>query len=133
MAGQEGGIVPDSELEAALLDAERRLQAAQRAGDVVALDGLLDDHLIAIGPDGGRYTKQDDLIAHDSGTSVLDELVEEQVELLVEGFTGVTFFVGRVAGRLAGSPFAARLRYTRTWIYDGEGNWRVLAAHIGPA
>ncbi|TDC38562.1 nuclear transport factor 2 family protein [Micromonospora sp. 15K316] len=125
--------MPDSELEAALLDAERRLQAAQRAGDVVALDELLDDHLIAIGPDGGRFTKQDDLVAHHSGTSVIDELVEEQVELLVEGFTGVTFFVGRVAGRFGGSPFEARLRYTRTWVYDGEGDWRLLAAHIGPA
>lgn len=96
--------MPDSELEAELLDAERRLQAAQRAGDVAALDDLLDDHLIAVGPDGGRYAKQDDLATHRDRTSVIDELVEEQLELLVEGGTGVTFLVARVAGRFGGSP-----------------------------
>jgi Domain of unknown function (DUF4440)/Protein of unknown function (DUF952) len=46
--------------------AERRLQAAQLAGDVEALDRLLDDRLVAIGPDGARYTKADDLAAHRS-------------------------------------------------------------------
>lgn len=37
--------MPDSEREGELFDAERRLQAAQRAGDVTALDQLLDDNL----------------------------------------------------------------------------------------
>ncbi|MFI7606398.1 nuclear transport factor 2 family protein [Micromonospora sp. NPDC049366] len=125
--------MPDSEREAELLDAERRLQAAQRAGDVAALDDLLDENLIAVGPDGGRYTKQDDLAAHRSGASVIEELVEDGLELIVEGSTGVTFFVGRVSGRFDGSPFAARLRYTRTWVYDDARGWRILAAHIAPA
>ena len=61
-----------------LRQAERRLQAAQLAGDVVALDHLLDDHLVAIGPDGSRYTKDDDLAAHRSGSSVVSTLVEER-------------------------------------------------------
>ena len=50
-----------------LLRAERQLQAAQLAGDVAALDGLLDDRLVAIGSDGFRYAKDDDLAAHRSG------------------------------------------------------------------
>ncbi|MFC6022639.1 nuclear transport factor 2 family protein [Plantactinospora solaniradicis] len=125
--------MPDTEREAALLDAERRLQAAQRAGDVTALDQLLDDNLIAIGPDGGRYTKQDDLAAHRSRTSVIEDLVEEELDLVVEGSTGVTFFLGRVTGVFDGSPVAARLRYTRTWTYDDAWGWRILAAHISPA
>jgi hypothetical protein len=37
--------MPDSEREGGLFDAERRLQAAQRAEDVTALDQLLDDNL----------------------------------------------------------------------------------------
>ena len=113
-----------------LLRAERLLQAAQRAGDVAALDRLLDDRLVAIGPDGTRFTKSDDLAGHRSGSSVVSELVEEHVELLVAGTTGVTFFTGTVSGTFEGSPMSARLRYTRTWVHDGETGWRILAAHI---
>ena len=40
--------------------AERRLQAAQLASDVAALDELLDDRLVSTGPDGALYGKQDD-------------------------------------------------------------------------
>ncbi|WP_320066860.1 nuclear transport factor 2 family protein [Micromonospora sp. RTGN7] len=123
--------MPDSEREAELLDAERRLQAAQRAGDVAALDGLLDERLIAVGPDGNRFTKQDDLMAHRDRTSIIDELVEDELDLIVEGTTGVTLFLGRVAGTFGSVPVTARLRYTRTWTY-GDHGWRVLAAHIGP-
>lgn len=122
----------DSELEAELLDAERRLQAAQRSGDVAAFDELLHDDLFAVGPDGGTFTKQDDLRAHRERTSVIDELVEEDLRLVVEGTTGVTYFVGRVSGTFDGAPLTIRLRYTRTWVY-GERGWRVLAAHISPA
>ena len=74
-----------------LLRAERALQAAQRAGDVAALDRLLDDRLVAIGPDGARYTKADDLAGHRSGTSVISALVEEHVEVLVAGSTTSDF------------------------------------------
>jgi ketosteroid isomerase-like protein len=113
-----------------LRQAERRLQAAQLAGDVVALDHLLDDHLVAIGPDGSRYTKDDDLAAHRSGSSVVSTLVEDGLEVLVSGTTGVTFVVVTVSGTFGGQPMSARLRYTRTWVHDGDAGWRVLAAHV---
>jgi len=113
-----------------LLQAERQLQAAQRAGNVAALDRLLDDRLVAIGPDGARFTKGDDLAGHRSGSSVISELVEEHMEVLVAGTTGVTFFTGAVTGTFEGSPMSARLRYTRTWAYDSHAGWRILAAHI---
>ena len=120
----------ESPSEGSLLRAERRLQDAQRAGDVAALDQLLDDRLVAIGPDGSRYTKEDDLAGHRSGSSTIAELVEEHVDLLVVGATGVTFFIGTVSGVFEGQPMSARLRYTRTWVHDRQAGWRILAAHI---
>ena len=116
--------------QAGLLVAERALHAAQLAGDVVALDRLLDDRLVAIGPDGGRHTKSDDLAGWRSGFSIITELVEEDVEVLVAGSTGVTFFTGIVTGAFGGEPMSARLRYTRTWTHDDVAGWRILAAHI---
>jgi len=115
-----------------LLAAERRLQAAQRSGDAAALDELLDDRLIAIGPDGRKVTKQEDLAAHRGGASVIGSLVEEELDLLLAGDAGVTFFLGTVSGTYEGQPFDARLRYTRTWTRDPHLGWRVLAAHISP-
>ncbi len=116
--------------ESELLAAERRLQDAQRNGDVDELDRLLDDRLIAIGPDGGRHTKGDDLAAYRSGTSVIDSLTQESLESLVVGTTGVTFAVCAVSGTYGGAPVSARLRYTRTWAYAEIGGWRIVAAHI---
>ena len=113
-----------------LLRAERRLQAAQLAGDVEALDRLLDDRLVAIGPDGSRFSKDDDLAAHRSGSSLVSELVEESLEVVVAGSTGVTFVVVRVSGTFGGRPMSARLRYTRTWGHDGQLGWRIVGAHI---
>ncbi len=113
-----------------LRQAERRLQAAQLAGDVVALDHLLDDHLVAIGPDGSRYTKDDDLAAHRSGSSVVSTLVEDGLEVVVSGTTGVTLVVVTVSGTFAGQPMSARLRYTRTWVHGEDTGWRILAAHV---
>ncbi|BCJ46160.1 hypothetical protein GCM10010168_51090 [Actinoplanes ianthinogenes] len=119
--------------EEELLAAERRLQDAQRTGDVAELDRLLDDRLIAIGPDGGRYRKDDDLDAYRSGSSVIESLTEVSLESLVVAGTGVTFVVCDVAGTFGGAPFRARLRYTRTWAYEKGSGWRIVAAHIAAA
>jgi hypothetical protein len=117
-----------------LRDAERRLQAAQLGGDVDELDRLLDDRLIFTGgPDGGRYSKADDLDGHRSRTQVITKVSEESLDVLVAGSTGVTWFLGTLEGTYAGAPFAVRLRYTRTWIHDPQHGWRIVAAHSSPA
>ncbi|MFC4127881.1 nuclear transport factor 2 family protein [Nocardia rhizosphaerae] len=115
-------------MENVLREAERRLQAAQLAGDVGALDELLDDRLIfTFGSD--TFTKADDLEAHRSGAQSVSRLEEEELTVLVAGTTGVTWFLGVVEGSVQGAPFAARMRYTRAWARDDALGWRVVAAH----
>lgn len=122
------------DLANALLVAERRLQAAQLAGDADALDDLLDDRLIYTGgPNGARYSKQDDLALQRSGTQVLTRVDEEDLIVVVEGHTGVTWFVGMLEGTFAGAAFNARMNFTRTWVYVTSSGWRVIAAHASPA
>jgi ketosteroid isomerase-like protein len=111
---------------------ERALQAAMRASDVEALDRLLHPELVAVGPDGRLVDKAGDLDAHRSGVFTITELVEEDVRVKVIGTTAITFVVLRVSGTIAGDEVGGRLRYTRTWVRDGDC-WRVVAAHIGPA
>ncbi|MFC5819369.1 nuclear transport factor 2 family protein [Nonomuraea harbinensis] len=113
-----------------LRDAERRLQAAQLAGDVEALDRLLDDRLIfTFG--GNVATKADDLELHRTRAQVLTKVAEEELTVLADGHTGVTWFLGTVEGTVSGTPFAARMRYTRTWLYGEEHGWRIIAVHAG--
>jgi len=124
----------NEDLANALRDAERRLQAAQLAGDADVLDGLLDDRLVYTGgPDGARYSKQDDLELQRSRAQQLSKVEEEELLIFVEGCTGVTWFLGTLEGTFRGSPFSARLNLTRTWIYTPDSGWRVIAAHASPA
>ncbi|MEU5876397.1 nuclear transport factor 2 family protein [Spirillospora sp. NPDC047279] len=113
-----------------LRNAERRLQAAQLAGDVEALDRLLDDRLIfTFG--ANVQTKADDLELHRTRTQVVRRLVEEDLTVLTDGRAGVTWFLGTVEGSVSGTPFTARMRYTRTWLHDDEHGWRIIAVHAG--
>lgn len=109
--------------------AERRLQAAQLAGDVAVLDELIDGRLIFTGPDGQLYGKDDDLRLHRTRVQTMTAVQEEDLRCLVDGRTGVTWFVGRLAGSFNGSAFDARMRYTRTWVFDDASGWRLVAGH----
>ncbi|WP_407566784.1 nuclear transport factor 2 family protein [Polymorphospora sp. A560] len=122
----------DDAMVEALRVAERRLQRAQLASDVAELDRLIDDRLVFTGPDGDLYSKQDDLRVHRSGRQSMTRVDEEDLAVLVAGDTGVTWFLGTLEGTLDGEPFAARVRYTRTWILDEDEGWRLIAAHVSP-
>ncbi|WP_027346881.1 nuclear transport factor 2 family protein [Hamadaea tsunoensis] len=119
-------------LSDSLRAAERRLQVAQLAADADTLDELLDDRLVFTGPGGTLYTKADDLALQRSGRQRLTEVTEEDLRVVADGTTGVTFFLGTLSGAFEGQEFTARLRYTRTWVL-GERGWRLLAAHVSDA
>jgi ketosteroid isomerase-like protein len=125
--GMETGM-NQAAFEAALRDAEQRLQAAVRSGDVRELDLLLDDRAVYTGPDGSTMTKEQDLGAHRSRAVAVKVFDQQDLHVTVVDSTGVTRVLAELEGTAGGSPFKARLRYTRTWIH-ADGAWRVLAAH----
>ncbi|WP_415647564.1 nuclear transport factor 2 family protein [Stackebrandtia soli] len=112
-----------------LRSAERRLQAAQLTSDVDALSELIDDAAWFTGPDGNLYSKQDDLGAHAAGHQMLNRVEEEDLRVLATAHTGVTWFLGTLAGTVGGQPMTARMRYTRTWARDDQSGWKIIAAH----
>jgi len=111
--------------------AERRLQAAQREGDVNALDALLYPRVVGAGPDGRVFTKADDLEAHRSGALRMLRLVEESIDVRDDGTTDVAQIVAAVDVMHEGSEVSARLRCTRLWVREDD-QWRVLAATFAP-
>ena len=112
-----------------VLAAERALQAAQLAGDVAALDRLLHPDLLAVGPDGNLADKASDLAAHRAGIFKIDQLEQEDLRVVSDGATAVTFVLVRLRGWIGDEEVAGLVRYTRTWVRGPDG-WRVLAAHI---
>ena len=101
-----------------LVMAERRLQAAQRDGDVEALDALLHPRVVGVGPDGTVFGKEDDLGNYRSGALRITRLVEEAIEVQDDGGTGTTRIVADIDAVQGGTEMSARLRYTRLWVRD---------------
>ncbi|MFE6968317.1 nuclear transport factor 2 family protein [Isoptericola sp. NPDC057653] len=115
-----------------LLAAERALQAAQRAGDVDALEALLHPRCVGAGPDGSVFSREDDLESYRSGFLTITRLAEESLDVQEDAASGVTRLVAAVDAVQGGTAVSARLVYTRLWVRAGEG-WRVLAATLAPA
>jgi ketosteroid isomerase-like protein len=114
-----------------VLAAERALQAAQLAGDADALDRLLHPDLLAVGPDGNLADKASDLAAHRAGVFKIHELEQQDLRVVSDGRTAVTFVLVRLRGSAGDQEIAGLVRYTRTWVHGPDG-WQVLAAHIAP-
>ena len=117
--------------EQSVLTRERELQAAMRAHDVEALDDLLHDELLAVGPDGSLADKAMDLEAHRTGVFTIAELTEEELQVKIDGDLALTFVVLAIRGTIAGADVSGRYRYTRTWTRTA-GDWQVIGAHISP-
>ena len=112
--------------------AERALQAAQRAGDVGALDALLHPRCVGVGPDGSVFSREDDLEGYRSGRLRVTRLEEESLDVQEDARSGVTRLVAAVEAVQDGAAVSARLTYTRLWVRTDDG-WRVLAATLAPA
>ena len=118
--------------EQSVLARERALQAAMRASDVEALDELLHDDLLAVGPDGTLADKAMDLEAHRTGVFTIAELTEEELQVRIHGDLALTFVMLAIRGTIGGADVSGRYRYTRTWT-RASGDWQVIGAHISPA
>lgn len=113
----------------ALREREDALRVAQRAGDVDALDRLIDDALVFTGPDGSIYTKQQDLDAHRGGSMRIDLLDPSEESVRRFGDIAIVSVRMAMAGTFNGAPFAGPFRYTRVWCARPDG-WRIVAGHV---
>jgi len=111
-----------------LQEAEQRLQQAQLASDVAALDRLLHPSLTFVGPDGVLSDKARDLEVHRTGELRIDSLETHDLIVRITEGVGITVLTARLEGVYAGLEFADRMRYTRCWASGAEG-WRIVAAH----
>jgi ketosteroid isomerase-like protein len=119
----------DNDTDASLHAAEAALRRAQLSSDVAALERLLDDELMFVGPDGAVYAKQDDLEAHRHGAIRITRLDPSEERIQRYGQIAIVSVRMEMAGLFQGTPFAGPFRYTRVWCERGDG-WRIVAGHV---
>ena len=118
-----------------VLACEAELRAAQLAGDVAALDRLLDDALVFTGLDGAVVGKADDLALHRSGRLRITRMDPADVRVVRLGPVAVVSVRMEAAATIDGVAVSGPLRYTRVWAErpgGWPGGWRVVAGHMSP-
>lgn len=112
-----------------ILTFESALVAAQLAGDVAALDELLDDELHFTGLEGRVFSKADDLAAHRSGQLRITKMLAQDRHITDLGSVVVVSVLMDAAAVVGGVENVATLRYTRVWC-QRPGGWKVVAGHM---
>ncbi|MDM1296309.1 nuclear transport factor 2 family protein [Sphingobacterium sp. N143] len=107
--------------------AENELFLAQLASNVDALDQLLDDNLIAVGPTGQMLTKEMDLDTHRSKTMVIEDASTEIDDISIFEDTALSIVTMTAKGKVMGAPLEGRFRYFRVWKHVG-GTLKVIGA-----
>src|SRR5262245_34485850 len=97
-------------LESTIRAAEERLWSAQLAGDVEALDALIDDDLLFTGLGGSLETKAADLQQHRSGALKITKLEPLEVRMRAIPGGAITSVKMDAAALVGGKPISAVLR-----------------------
>jgi hypothetical protein len=116
-------------MQAEIRQVEERLRAAMLTSNVAELDALIDERLLFVGPDGGLYSKEDDLNLHRSGAERLTRIDIEEMAIELHDSIAIAAIRAYLAGVLNGQAFEGYYRYTRTWMHSDRG-WRVVAGSV---
>ena len=110
-----------------IVDAEERLRQAMLSSDLAVLDELIAPELVFTSHLGQLVGKQDDLDFHRSGLFRLDALNPSEQRIRIHSEIAIVSVLMQLAGRHAGEPFAAMIRYTRVWSLVPTP--RIIAGH----
>lgn len=112
-------------MEITINNLEESLRLAMLNSDVPALEELISDSLLFVGPNGAILRKQDDLDLHRSGRQKLDRADWEEVKVESRDSTAVSVVTAYLEGSFDGAAFSGRFRYCRMWTRSGE-SWKVV-------
>jgi len=118
------------EIEAEIRGCEAQLCTAMLNSDLSALDVLIADDLLFVGPTGELATKAMDLELHRTGNTRFHELIPKELEIRVwsEQFVLVAAKVF-LSGTYLGNAFSGDYRYIRIWRKD-QNNWQIAGGSV---
>lgn len=125
----------DAATKSKIVALEQLWNQAYKAGDIKALDSILDNAIVLVNDDGSVQTKKEFLASvMSSGSqsaSQEQQVSPESLAVHVFGMTAIATGVMRVKGAENGKPYTRRERFVDTWINKG-GNWVCVGTDATP-
>jgi ketosteroid isomerase-like protein len=119
----------DTTLDAEIGDLGARWAAAELAGDVDALQPLLTDDFVGIGPHGYLLTKQQWLDRSTSGDFANQQFSRDDIAVRSYGQAAIAVGVQSQQAAYKGRPSNGRFRLTQVLIRQ-DGGWRIAGLHL---
>ena len=95
--------------------------------NVTAMNSLLADDYIAITADGTLQSKEDALNNMRNGTLHLESLEVSDRKVRFYGQTALVTSRAEVAGNSPGGEISGSYRYTRVYVRDPQGKWKIVS------
>ena len=104
---------------------EEQLRVAEISGDVPTMDRLLSDDFVGISMSGELNTKAQQLDRIRSRSLVLTHLQLQDIHVKLLGKVAVVTGRAQVDGTSAGVPLRGSFRYTRVYLHQPGGAWKI--------
>lgn len=95
--------------------------------DTAAMDKLLSDDYMAILPNGTLQTKEQTLASMRSGATHLTAITVSDRRVRFYGTTALVTSRADVTGNSPAGPIAGSYRYTRVYVRDKQGVWKIVS------
>lgn len=95
--------------------------------DTAAMANLLSDDYIAILPNGTLQTKDETLASLRGGTTHFTSIEVSDRRIRFYGTTALVTSRAVVKGTAAGGAFSGSYRYTRVYVRDKQGAWKIVS------
>jgi len=123
----------ESALRSKIVALEKAWNQAYKAGDIRALDSILDNNIVLVNDDGSVQTKSEFLgsVKATRNNSQEQQVSPESMSVHVYGTTAIATGVFRAKGVESGKSYVRRERFVDTWMYR-ENRWVCVASNATP-
>jgi len=95
--------------------------------DIAAMSALLADDYMAITPNGTLQTKEEALANLRSGATHITALEVSDRRVRFYGTTALVTSRAEVSGKSAMGDFSGTYRYTRVYVRNAQGKWKIVS------
>jgi ketosteroid isomerase-like protein len=106
---------------------EEQWRSAALSGNSAAMESLLADDYMAITPTGTLQSKEQTIANFKSGALRFDRIEVSDRKVRFYGTTALVRCRAEVTGKGADGEISGSYRYTRVYVQDAKGVWRIVS------